>query len=472
MGIRTLLIALAILAAAGCGTEREPIGFPPVLLPPDLPLDPLLEEKVSAQVAAIERAPASAVAHGTLGIIYEANKLWGPALSAYENAAALAPDTPEWLYHAAICQTETGDSEGAERKLAEVAGRFPAFAPGRHRWGMALLQAGDLAGAERELLAARDSARTISEASAALAELRVTEGRYAEGLELADRALALDPKYRRARYLRGLALRGVGRATEASAELAAGAEAENRRLLDRVDGEIPRYWVSRSTQVSQGADLVDAGKYDEAITILLRALAERPDDEAVINNLSVAYQRKGDFSASYDLLIGYHRKHRDHLPTLMNLAETLWSLRRHEEELAIAEHAIRVHPRSGTAHFAHAKALFALERLPDGVAAVETAIPLEPLNYELHAAAGEAWLRLQDLDRAEPRLRRAVELEPNALPPRANYCALLIRRNRLTEAEEQLRELTRRAPDHPQVRILQERFVEAQRSAPRGAPAG
>lgn len=476
-GVTPLQISMFLLGALGCTAlgctaDRGASGLAPALPAAGAELDPLLQQRILAQVAVIERAPADAVAHGTLGLIYEANELWEPARRAYENAAALAPQTPEWLYHAALCQAETGDASGGEQKLAEVARRAPRFAPGRHQYGLALLSSGDIPGAERELLAVKDLAGTLPEAHTALAELRNTEGRFAEGLLLAERALELDPASLRARYLRGVALRGIGRAEEAAADLAAGADAKRQRIPDPLMGQLSRHYVGRSVQVGQGADLVEAGRYDEAIALLRAALVERPEDEAILNNLSVAYQRKGDNQAAYDLLIAHHKKDRDHLPTLLNLSEALWALRRFDEELGIAQHAVRVHPQSGSAHFALAKALFALQRFPEGIDACETSIRLDPTNGEVYSAAGEGLLRIDALDRAEPHLRRAIELVPNTLPPRANLCALLIRRGRLAEAEVALRELTRRAPDHPQVRILQDRFVEAQRAAATGKPAG
>ena len=115
-------------------------------------------------------------------------------------------------------------------------------------------------------------------------------------------------------------------------------------------------------------------------------------------------------------------------------------------------------------------------RVEEGVIECEEAARLVPRNPEIRSAAGEGYFRLNRLADSERHLRKAIEIEPRLLPPRFNLCAVLIRTQRFAEAQEILIGLTRDAPDHPQVRFLQERFTEARSAAgsrrpPRGSRA-
>src|SRR5262245_580752 len=57
---------------------------------------------VDSEIATVEAHRDQASAHGYLGLAYEANRLWPEARASYRNAAVLAPDDPNWPYHAAV----------------------------------------------------------------------------------------------------------------------------------------------------------------------------------------------------------------------------------------------------------------------------------------------------------------------------------------------------------------------------------
>ncbi len=463
MGNRAVLLIVTItLSLPACTSDNgTQVTREPARPEADVQLDPSLLRIIEPQIEIIEANKGSGKAHGTLGTMYEANEAWGLAQRAYENAAAVEPSFPEWLYHAALAQQALGDSAGAAQKFQWIAERFPEFAPGRHSYGLARLEAGDIEAAERELTKVQQLKSSLSEANAALAQLRNLQGRFPEALELAEKAVALAPRSSRARFVRGTALRGLKRFDEASPDLRAGSGATPGVIPDALTMSIGRYITGLTLQVDRGADLIELGRYDDAISVLVSALGDHPDDVSLQTNLSVAYLRKGEFDSATEVLTKLLEADPDHLPTLLNLSEALWAQRDLEKGLQVSNHAVEKHPTSGLAHFARTRNLFAQERIQEGLAAIEEAILHDPLNAEIQSAAGEGHLRLNQLEQAEKYFRRSVELNAIPLPPRANLCAVLIRRHRWKEAEEGILQLSREAPDHPRIRALQQRFAEA-----------
>ncbi len=463
MGNRSIpLIVAIVLSLTACTSENGPrVTREPARPAADQQIDPSLLRLIEPQIEAIEADMGSGKAHGTLGMMYEANEAWQLAQTAYENAAAVDPSIPEWLYHAALAQQALGDSVGAVQKFQSIAEQFPEFAPGRHSYGLARLEAGDVESAERELSKVLQLKGSLSEANAALAQLRNLQGRFPEALELAEKAVALAPRSNRALFVRGTALRGLKRFDEADPDLRAGSGAIPGVIPDSLSLSIGQYITGLTLQVDRGADLIELGRYDDAISVLISALGDHPDDVSLRTNLSVAYLRKGDFESATEVLTTLLDADPDHLPTLLNLSEALWAQRDLVRGLQVANHAVEKHPTSGLAHFARTRILFAQERIQEGLIAIKEAILHDPLNAEIQSAAGEGHLRLNQLAEAEQYFRRSVELNAIPLPPRANLCAVLIRQHRWKEAEQGLLQLSREAPDHPQIRALQQRFAEA-----------
>ncbi len=467
-GLTVLLIVAGLLLSAGCrASGPSSTGLEPVRPPAGLTLEPVLAKKVEAQIASVVKRPTDPEAHGTLAMIYEANAVWDLATGAYENAATLAPERPEWLYHAATCDMRTGDSSGAEARLKDLAIRFPQFAPARHRLGLALLDAGDLAGAERELLAVHRLGPSIAEANAALAQLRNVEGRFAEALPYAQKAVALDPRSQRARFMRGQSLRGLGRDSEARGDLTAGAVSGT--LLDAIDRRLGNFSVGVSVHVDRGANLIDAGRFDEAIRVLRAGLEDRPDHPSLLTNLAVAYQKSGKQREALEILEKLYRDDPNDLPILLNLSETLWASREYPRGLEVASVAVDQHPESGLAHFAKGRILFALNRVDEGVAACVTAGSLEPQNSEIQSAIGEGYFVQRDLERSAEHFQRSVELDPSSFAHRTNLCTVLQGLERWDQADVILAELIRVAPTHPKVQVLEERAA-SRKIAPPSTP--
>ena len=464
-----LLLALLLLVSS-CG-DNPSAGLPPALPDRALTLDAVLSQQIEARAERIRANPADAQAHAHLAFLYEANEVWEPARRAYANAISLSPASVDWRFHAALCAARDGDSAEAHRVFEQLAQDSPDFAPARHSNGLAKLENGDLATAEAELLAAHQMRNTVPETHAALAQLRIVQGRHGEALPLAEKAVELSRGAPRARFVRGQALRGLGRIDEAETDLAVGAGSKPGRLSTPLDSELPRHVLGVSVQVDRAADLIETGRFDEAIALLERALIDRPKHRALSINLAIAYQLKGRPKDSIPILDALLAAAPNDGPVLLNLAEALWLIQDHRRGDEITRRVCAAQPDQGLAHFARARVLYALGQTGPAITHCERAAELEPRNAEIHSALAEGLFLTQQFAKAEPHFRRASELDPRSLSHRTNLCATLMRLGRRGDAESLLRDLTTIAPEHPKVQALQNLFVQTEGAAPRPASA-
>ncbi len=247
---------------------------------------------------------------------------------AYESVLAMQPDYPgahHNLGNALFGQQKYGAALG-HFKLGAVAQRAP------EPW--------HAVAAAFEQLAMPDSARaayqhilrldsTYAPAHAGLAELSEQEGQFGYALEHAERALALQTDQGRYLYLAGLMLTRLGRYDEAIGPLERalfvqpwdysaaytlgqalqqlGREDEARQLLAqanaaraaqqgiaRLESHAHAMPTNFMHQINLADALRDAGRLSRAVDTYLIALALRPRNLDLRNNLATAYMQLGD----------------------------------------------------------------------------------------------------------------------------------------------------------------------------------
>ncbi|MHC4936621.1 MAG: tetratricopeptide repeat protein [Planctomycetota bacterium] len=455
-----LLLVVAVSLLPGCLAEPPP----PVTAPPpaeelSAPLRGLLEEQLSR----ITAAPRVGAERGRLGMIYEANGLLVRGASAYRNAARLDPSRVEWGFHALLCAAEAGESEGLQSGLEELLSRHPGFAPGQHLLGRLHLEAGDLDAAEARFRVAREQVPTLSSPWIALSQLALLRGLPEEALTLAEEAVRIAPRAISARHARGRALQALGRDEEAAPDLALEVRGPPRRPPDGIDGEIATLAVGISTAVDRGADLIDAGRSEDAIRHFRSALRDHPGNPELRTNLSVALLRVGRAEEARSELEALLSEKPGDLGILLNLAEALWQLKEFGAGVEVARRLAEAHPEAALAHFALGRAEYGVGNTEAGLAASRRAASLDPGDARFHAGVAEGCVAKSDPAGAAAAFELAVALEPNSLPYRANLCALLLHLRRIDEAREQLTRLEAMAPQDPRVRALSSQLSGATR---------
>ncbi|HKE49149.1 MAG TPA: sulfotransferase [Rhodanobacteraceae bacterium] len=157
-------------------------------------------------------------------------------------------------------------------------------------------------------------------------------------------------------------------------------------------------------------------RYAEAVALLRRAAAIRPDDPLIHNNIGSALGEAGDLEGAVEAF----RRARDVAPDLAaswyNLGKAEDALLHSEASEAAYARAIALDPTHTPARVLHAKVLETLGRIDEASAQFRDAIARQP-------DSAEAWAGLigmksapptaEDLDKLQAQYRRA-DLDPNA----------------------------------------------------------
>ena len=191
-----------------------------------------------------------------------------------------------------------------------------------------------------------------------------------------------------------------------------------------------------------GVLLVQAGQADEAIPLLERAAAARPDDPAVCHNLAQDYLRAG---RADDAVRAFERAlELDPTRAEVLLGSGLAKLARRQP--GDAQAAVQLLQRARQAgldspelHHYSAIALMSAGRLDEAIDACRIAVARQPDLPEAHYQLGLA-LRLQGNSVESRRcVARALELDPTSARNHQALAAIELEEGRLTEAEALLR---------------------------------
>jgi tetratricopeptide (TPR) repeat protein len=115
-----------------------------------------------------------------------------------------------------------------------------------------------------------------------MAEVELAVENFAAALELAQRALAIDPTLRPAVYTTGVALQGMGRDADARAFLVAGAGSQPRWLWDPLTEEMLSYRLTTSGLTERARVYFTSADYARATDVYERLLKRKPDDPACL----------------------------------------------------------------------------------------------------------------------------------------------------------------------------------------------
>ena len=242
--------------------------------------------------AALLLAPQSATAYYNLG---NALRLWGDfkgAENALKRAVSIQPGFPPAHFALGLIY---GDRVGQEheglaafRKAVEL---DPAYAEAYFNIGIVHWKAGDIESAR----AAFEKAAQLKPQSAdyrfRLGQALDRLGRSALALQHLQAAVSSDPRHFQARYLLAQLLRRQGDDAK-SAEQFAAAERLKRGSESTVATDQTNFTYK------QGVTLLEQGDLDNAIARLTEALTSTTNQVQVRNALGIAFQKKGDTASA------------------------------------------------------------------------------------------------------------------------------------------------------------------------------
>lgn len=445
---RTTLWIAASLCCVACA--------PDVVLPPrGAVLETDVEALIQEHVALARENPGHARAHGTLGLVYEANLLFEPAAQCFALAAELDPSQPLWALHQAICARENGDPQDEESFLLATLPRLRSEPAVAYRLGTVYLESGRAEEAKAEFQIAANIAPENPEPLVGLAKAMIALGESQNAKPLLERALQLDSTYKSAHYQLGLVLRAEGLEERAQAELALGVGAAPRFLADPLTSEKNRYAISATELTRRGILHLGRGEFEAAISLLERALRAQPKHELARKNLGWAYVGRRQFADALTVIgPALAPETESHEPHLIAAFANL-GLDESEEALRHADLAIEHAPEQAEAHYTRARALGVMRRFEEARAAYRTAIELDAVDKRFHVYLGLMELEAGRYEVAKNEFRKTLEIDPAYLSAHVNLAYVLLILGELEAAERQIGELRRLAPNHPRLEELE-----------------
>lgn len=451
-GVAGALIVMAGIGLTGyVGWERMRPA-PVVVVPRDWDrLEPEVRSLIEHHVAHVRSAPRAAESHGTLGLVYEANALWEEAEQSFANAGSLASEQPLWRYHRAVAMAEAGDFEGALKLWRQLGREHPDFAPCHLRLGAALLETGEVGEAAVAFQRVIDLVPRTAHGYVGLGECKVRQGDYAGAAGLLEKGRDRDSGYKSARYLLGLAYRGLGRQEEAEQELKLGAGAVRRYLRDPLTDKMESYSVSVRAQLTRASDLIEAGRPQQAAEVLEAAFASRPDNHTVLNKLAATYFEMNQPVRARALWLKAERMRPGEFRTYMNLASCCIEMKWFEEALRHADRAVAQRPTIGETHFLRARVLAYLGRFAEAVEVLETVEQLDTRDPQVYLALADTCVWLNRYEEARNHYRSAAQVLSDPLTAYIGLCSVCIKLGDPEEAASALTAARELSPDHPEV---------------------
>jgi tetratricopeptide (TPR) repeat protein len=391
------ILAGVALAAGGAWWGLRARGPEPPQLDALGAMDPEVASLIQERIDGVRAARSSAESWGALGVACEANGFTQIAGQAYDTATRLAPRDARWWYRLALVQARLGDQPGALAAIDRVLKLNATYAPAHWRRGLWLLDQGDLASAERSFRQAMETDPADRAGPVGLARVYLARGDNAHAVETLERLLNDNPGDRYALQLLGTGYRRLGREDDAKFALAVGAGGEPV-WRDPWSDEVQSTRRGFAAVLKEATALAMAGNFAQAIPLLERLRAARPDDVALLNHLGGVYAAGGRLSEAFALLESVLARNPENFDTHLNLATAHLYARSFTQADFHANRALAIRPTSAAALETKGMILWRSGRASEALAALEAAIARDPRN-----ARARVWLGLLLIEQRQPR---------------------------------------------------------------------
>ena len=355
-----------------------------------------------------------------LALVYEANELWDEAQAAWEHAITMSEGNEEsaglgvLVYHRALSLRQAGEIESAEALMRSAVELAPQLAAAHYELARSQLEVGELEGAEASFKRASLLAPRSPDPITGLAFVCLGKDQYAEAESLARKALGLEPTFKRARYGLGLALRGMGRLAEAERELTIGLGAKTRKIADPLSNKIASYRTGYQSKITRAVGLVGGGNPAAAVRLLAPLMATHSEDEALLNNLAVAYTQIGSHEKAREVLLKLIAIKPESFPAYINLTAAELELGLIVDALKHGEAAVRYGPEIAKSRVVRARAYMAHKRWNEAYSDLKRAVQIQAEDSLHHFLLGEVCQEMGLHDEGLRAFEQALLLDSNA----------------------------------------------------------
>ena len=351
-------------------------------------LDPLVREVVEQGVEAV-----SANRHRTdlwrrLGMVYEANAIYGPAASCYERVLDRDESDAAARYRLAMTRHRVGDLDAAIDQMLLAVSVAPEHAPGRWRLGTWLLDVGRVDEAEHHLERAVELDPDDHAAWIGVVRVRLRQQRNEQAVAIIEsRRLADGPYGPYAQTLLATAWRQQGDLERAAAVSLAAPE-----FRDRSTDEMFRFRTGLHVVRQAAAASLGSGRPEAALPLARQLVDHDPQDIDGLNMLAACHQELGEIERALGVLERALAVAPDDYRTNLNRA-TLELLRAPTNAqlgpaLEYAERAAAARPDSGRALYVRGRLLERLGRRAQAIEVYKSAYTLDAREPDPMLRAG------------------------------------------------------------------------------------
>ncbi len=424
--------------------------------------EPRVARLIATHLGAASKAPHSAVAHGNLGLVYEANSMWTEARASLRNAAALDPRQPLWQFHAAIVAEHVASVDEAVTELRAAARALPDLPAAHHRLALLLLRVDRIDEAEESNAEARRLAPAAVEPRLVDMAILLARGQASAAEPVLRDLLRSHSENALVRYLLGTALARLGRGDEARPFLRSADAPPRTPLPDPLSRSLERYRVGLN-DLSRRADAARVrGDLSTALEMMRGYVREVPasaSGQAAYGRALLAAGRTVDAVAAFECAIELD-PHR--VKARCGLVDALVRAGRLQHAAVIAADTAAASPDDPRVHVTWAQVHFAQEAFEDARVELERAYELDARDATTAAALAELHVKLGRPAPAVDLYESAIDADPGLVNAWTALIALLQRLDRIEEARDVARRAVAVHPSDVRVTAIL-RVVEAPR---------
>ncbi len=197
-----------------------------------------------------------------------------------------------------------------------------------------------------------------------------------------------------------------------------------------------------------GKAIADAGKDDEAIPLLERALKLEPKSTVASYQLALSLQRVNRLPEAIQLLQSVVAADGNNADALVNLGLALSQQHRAKDAVPYLQRALALKPDNATAHQDLAAAYVQINQVDDAIAELKAAIKLASDSPQMHYDLGVAYKLQDDATDAIPELEAAEKLDETAYEPHYVLGLMYMQVARYADAAAQLEASLKLHPDN------------------------
>ena len=439
MFARIMLLWLLCAIGWSCSNpndESDLIGFAHVL--DTSQLDSELSETIIETIDLIEKTPYSASLRGRLGMIYEVNHFLEEARIMYEQASTLDPREFAWWYFGALIDQQKGDIDRALEKIDQAIDIDHGYVPVHLHRGNWLLQQDRLS----EALEAFGDAAALGAGSPAAVGIAQVHIRREEFEEAVDVLVPYSESLPHPQIWRLLAIAYGRLGMESEAEVARALSKETTPLhwLDPLRQRPNRYVRGFGRRIVFAQSLLRADRYNDALRELERLLDIEPNDEALISNLAVVYEKTQQPEKAKEILERGIDLMPEQFRFYVQLGDLMYRGGHSEDALALLTQSTKINERNPGAYERLGSVLMRLQRFDEAIAAFHNAIDFGYSDVaEIRLRIGTIYGYREQWLEAVSEFSQVVELDPGNANGHVYLAHALIEKGELDQAEAALK---------------------------------